>query len=175
MNTLGDRIKYCRTQAGLSQQELAKMVDVDSKATVSGWEINRRTPEIATISKLAKIFNISLEWLIDGEGPSPKKSNECNEESKKPSFWQEVKQNMAENSAIREKKLIEREGKIREIGEMFGFTEEEVEILRLLRRSPNMAPIIHKVLEGQILIQDAIREFENINPKINKDPLPDPQ
>lgn len=64
--TIGARIKYERERLGLNQVELGKMIDV-SKQCVSGWETGRRTPDIIILSKLAKLFGISIVSLFDGK------------------------------------------------------------------------------------------------------------
>lgn len=62
MDTKGDRIKQLRKENGLNQAELGKLVGA-AKTTVSGWERNERIPEPETLSKLADVFNVSMDYL----------------------------------------------------------------------------------------------------------------
>lgn len=65
VKTLGERIKYLRTNKGLTQTELGDKFGV-TKTAVSNWEKNFREPNIETIDKLSKIFNVSVGYLING-------------------------------------------------------------------------------------------------------------
>jgi phage repressor protein C with HTH and peptisase S24 domain len=74
MKTLGQRIKYIRTKAGLDQKEFADLLDVKTSAAVSNWEKDKREPDIYTLQKVAKFGGTTVEWLILGE-----KENKPNE------------------------------------------------------------------------------------------------
>ncbi len=58
--TLGDKIYQLRTQAGLSQEELAEKTGV-SRQSVSKWETDASIPELDKLIQLAKIFEITLD------------------------------------------------------------------------------------------------------------------
>ena len=66
MLNIGDRIIQLRKQQNLSQEELAKKVEV-SRTIIGNYERNANTPSIEVIIKLAKVFNVSVDYLI-GEG-----------------------------------------------------------------------------------------------------------
>lgn len=59
-----DKIKTLRKSLGYSQEELAKIINVHQTA-VSQWEQGRTTPDIETIKKLASLFNVSVDYLLD--------------------------------------------------------------------------------------------------------------
>lgn len=64
---LADRLRRARKEAGLTQQEAAQLGGV----SVQSWrdyEADRAEPKICTIMFLYQ-KNISLSWLIAGEGP----------------------------------------------------------------------------------------------------------
>ena len=54
---LGERIRELRLKAGLSQEELGKLLGV-KKAAVSMWERGQNRPPIDKIFKMAKIFGV---------------------------------------------------------------------------------------------------------------------
>lgn len=60
---LGKQIKKYRTEANLSQEELADKVFV-SRQTVSNWENDKNYPDIKSLVLLSEIFHISLDNLI---------------------------------------------------------------------------------------------------------------
>ncbi|MFM2481942.1 S24 family peptidase [Celerinatantimonas sp. YJH-8] len=66
MKTLYDRLKHCRSNAKLTQQQLAKAVGV-SHVTISQWERGDTTPKGSNLYKLAKVLDCSAEWLLYGQ------------------------------------------------------------------------------------------------------------
>lgn len=64
--TLGEKIYELRTQHNLSQGDLANKLDV-SRQSISKWENGNSTPDLDKLTKLGKIFNISLDELVNNE------------------------------------------------------------------------------------------------------------
>ncbi|MDY0235105.1 MAG: helix-turn-helix transcriptional regulator [Gudongella sp.] len=60
---LGDRIKKERISKDITQLELSKVLEV-STSTVGMYEQNRRSPDNETLTKLAKYFNVSTDYLL---------------------------------------------------------------------------------------------------------------
>lgn len=71
MSTYGERIKELRERKGLSQQELANMLDI-TKAAVSHYERCFRKPSIETLEALCDIFNVSFDYLLGVENVTPR-------------------------------------------------------------------------------------------------------
>lgn len=69
----GDDLKSCRKRAGMTQAELAKKLFV-TQQTVGHWENNDTTPNPETLTKIARIFDISVADLL-GEAPRPLSPN----------------------------------------------------------------------------------------------------
>ena len=63
--TFGERLYELRKQAGLSQEELAEMLDV-SRQFVSKWESDKGYPEMTRLIFLSDYFDISLDYLVRG-------------------------------------------------------------------------------------------------------------
>lgn len=63
--SLSDRIVQCRTEKGLSQNQLARLMDV-SRQAVSKWENGLSVPDAAKIIRLSEILDISWEYLATG-------------------------------------------------------------------------------------------------------------
>lgn len=59
-----DNLKLYRKLKNLSQEDLAKLLNVSHK-TISHWENGYSEPSIAMIQKIKEIFNISYEELLD--------------------------------------------------------------------------------------------------------------
>jgi len=57
------KIKELREAKGFSQEELAKELKV-KQHTISRYESGEREPDITTIRKLCKFFNVSSDYLL---------------------------------------------------------------------------------------------------------------
>ena len=68
--TLGAKIQALRTDAGMSQEELAERVAV-SRQAVSKWELNKTVPDVKYILALSELFQVSTDELLkDGLHPA---------------------------------------------------------------------------------------------------------
>lgn len=65
--TFGDRLAAARDTMGLSQGQLAKRLGV-KKSTIANWEDDRSEPRSNRLQMLAGVLNVSLVWLMTGEG-----------------------------------------------------------------------------------------------------------
>ena len=60
---LGDKIQICRKKKGMSQEDLAYLLNV-SRQAVQKWESGGSTPELDKLVRMSNIFEVSLDWLI---------------------------------------------------------------------------------------------------------------
>ena len=60
----GDRIKSLRLSYNYSQVQLANQLKV-SKQTVSNWENNNILPSIEMLVKIASVFSVSTDYLLE--------------------------------------------------------------------------------------------------------------
>lgn len=63
---LGKKLAFLRKKNGLSQERLAEMLEV-SRQTISKWELGDTAPDIIQSKKISKIFNVSLDELLDND------------------------------------------------------------------------------------------------------------
>ena len=63
---IGERIVIARTNAGLTQAELAKRMDIPYQ-TIGHWERNMSSPKFSSLEKLADALGINIETLICGQ------------------------------------------------------------------------------------------------------------
>lgn len=61
-----DVIKELREKAGYSQSELAKKLDV-SRSAVNAWEMSLSMPTTQYVVELAKLFHVSIDYLLEKE------------------------------------------------------------------------------------------------------------
>ena len=61
---LGNNLFQARKKVGLSQETVAEKLGI-SRQTISKWETNETIPDIYQSKKLAKLYNLSLDELIE--------------------------------------------------------------------------------------------------------------
>ncbi len=58
------RLKDTRTAFGLTQEDLAKELNV-KRNTICDWELKKTEPNIEQLKKMSTIFSISLDYLCN--------------------------------------------------------------------------------------------------------------
>lgn len=71
------RLKELRTESGLSQTDFAKKFNV-AQNTVSNWENGNRTIDSETAVKMAKFFNVTVDYLLGRTDDKNQKPGETN-------------------------------------------------------------------------------------------------
>ena len=93
---IGDRLKTLREERGMRQIDLANAIGV-ALTTISGYELNTRTPRIEVLTKIAEFFGVTPNCLLgedddlsqleedfpDGIRVLRRANNEMTEEQKK--------------------------------------------------------------------------------------------
>jgi transcriptional regulator with XRE-family HTH domain len=64
VKTFGDRLKELREEKGLTQGALGEMLNVKD-TSISNWENGRRFPDKETLVKMANIFNVTTDYLLN--------------------------------------------------------------------------------------------------------------
>lgn len=83
--TLSETIKTERIKNGLSQARLGEILNVTQQA-VGRWEKAQAEPDTDNLMKLAKLFNISIDYLVGYEEPTPEERTAGAAETKKISI-----------------------------------------------------------------------------------------
>ena len=65
---IGENIASFRKKKGLTQDELAKIVNVSNQA-VSKWEAGKCCPDIELLPELSHLFGVTIDELLVGERP----------------------------------------------------------------------------------------------------------
>lgn len=63
---IGDRVRTIRMRRGLTQQELAAMMDMH-QPSISALECGRLGMSVPTIIKLARILQVTTDAILTGE------------------------------------------------------------------------------------------------------------
>lgn len=62
----GEYLKNLRKENKFSQEQLAEKLNI-SRQSISKWEQGTSTPDIENFAKLAQLYNVSVDSLINGE------------------------------------------------------------------------------------------------------------
>lgn len=68
---LPDRLKRLRIEAGLSQKEIANLLQV-SPSIISSYETGERTPSLENLLMLSNVFKCSTDYLLGKDSSLPK-------------------------------------------------------------------------------------------------------
>ena len=63
---LGEKLLELRKQTGLSQEQLGEQIDV-TRQTISNWELGETSPNPEQLKLLSKVFDVSIDELLDNE------------------------------------------------------------------------------------------------------------
>lgn len=58
-----NRIKQLRTEKGMKQTELAKILKI-GQATMSNWETGRSEPDYDALIEMSEIFGTSIDYIL---------------------------------------------------------------------------------------------------------------
>ena len=79
--TIGERIAALRRAAGLSQEQMAEMLEV-SRQAVSKWETGQTLPEADRIPRICALFSVSADELLGMQAPKPVQETKAEEKNK---------------------------------------------------------------------------------------------
>ena len=86
---IGKNLLNARKKSGLTQEEVAEKLGV-SRQTISNWELDETLPDIFQSKKLSKLYNLSLDELIEFDSDLKEIENtiiDYNEEKMKKINW----------------------------------------------------------------------------------------
>jgi transcriptional regulator with XRE-family HTH domain len=63
------RLTHARKQAGLSQAQAGKLLDLGA-STISHYESGARELSVAMLLRLAKLYEVDVSWLMTGVNPN---------------------------------------------------------------------------------------------------------
>jgi transcriptional regulator with XRE-family HTH domain len=63
-------LRYARLRMGLTQHELARLINVAGGERISRWELGSSAPRPEILHRLALALNVAVADLLDTEGPA---------------------------------------------------------------------------------------------------------
>ena len=68
---LARKLRQVRTNAGLSQTEIARKVGVKNRSSIAGYETGEREPPLPVLLKYARFAGVVVDVLIDDKMKLP--------------------------------------------------------------------------------------------------------
>jgi transcriptional regulator with XRE-family HTH domain len=68
--TFGDRVVGARENSNMTQGQLSRRLGI-KLATLQAWEEDRSEPRANKLQMLSGMLNVSLPWLLSGQGIGP--------------------------------------------------------------------------------------------------------
>ena len=68
--TLGEKLKDIRKRFGLSQEQLADIMNV-SRQAITKWETDKGMPDVSNLQELVKVFGVSVDYFLNSENQTP--------------------------------------------------------------------------------------------------------
>ena len=81
MATIQERIKELRLENGYTQEELAKLLGLNSKSNIANYESGANSPSDKIKFKMCKIFNCTADKLLNPTQPLPAQRPEQGDEN----------------------------------------------------------------------------------------------
>lgn len=75
---IGQFLRECRKEKGITQEQLAEMLGVTNRS-VSRWENGSNLPDLDILIEMADYYDVELRELLDGERKSEKMNKEVEE------------------------------------------------------------------------------------------------
>jgi transcriptional regulator with XRE-family HTH domain len=85
-NHLGKNIRQLRKQKGLTQVELAKILDC-SQPIITTYENGQKKPSVSTLARLAEALGVSIDHVVGASIPI-----KAGEKIKNPKLWKKFAQ-----------------------------------------------------------------------------------
>ena len=61
--TIGEQIQKLRIRKGLTQEQLAEMLEV-SRQSISKWELGQAIPDVDKIIRMSELFDVSTDSIL---------------------------------------------------------------------------------------------------------------
>lgn len=68
--TLGQKLKEIRRKFGLSQEQLAEIMNV-SRQSITKWENDFGLPDVSNLQELSKVFGLTIDYLLNDQNQLP--------------------------------------------------------------------------------------------------------
>lgn len=169
--TLGQKLKEIRKKFGLSQEQLAEIINV-SRQAITKWETNAGLPDTENLKELSRIFEISINYLLDNNNELPllvmkKKLDKDNYKNKISSYEEVLKEYYPAPWKIY---ILTREKKMSKLEGIFDFIigAGTIDVADALNDMSPYYLAIKDNIKLLVNIKDWVLEVKEFNPDINE-------
>ena len=169
--TLGQKLKEIRKKFGLSQEQLAEIINV-SRQAITKWETDAGLPDTENLKELSHIFEISIDYLLDNNNELPllvmkKKLDKDNYKNKISSYEEVLKEYYPAPWKIY---ILTREKKMSKLEGIFDFIigAGTIDVADALNDMSPYYLAIKDNIKLLVNIKDWVLEVKELNPDINE-------
>lgn len=169
--TLGQKLKEIRKKFGLSQEQLAEIINV-SRQAITKWETDAGLPDTENLKELSRIFGISIDYLLDNNNELPllvmkKKLDKDNYKNKISSYEEVLKEYYPAPWKIY---ILTREKKMSKLEGIFDFIigAGTIDVADALNDMSPYYLAIKDNIKLLVNIKDWVLEVKELNPDINE-------
>lgn len=91
--TLGQKLRKIRSKFGLSQEQLAEVINV-SRQAITKWENDGGLPDVSNLQEISEVFGVTVDYLLNDDSNLPalsmKKKLDRNKYKNKVIMYSEV-------------------------------------------------------------------------------------
>lgn len=125
------RLKELRLGKGITQAQFANIFNI-SAGTIAMWETEKRTPDLETVRRIAKFFDVTVDYLVGDENESVKADKNVS-----PRLSKEDAMFSTKLKELREKNKLNQS----ELASIFNVTQGTVGNWETERRTPDLETI----------------------------------
>lgn len=169
--TLGQKLKEIRKKFGLSQEQLAEIINV-SRQAITKWETDAGLLDTENLKELSRIFEISINYLLDNNNELPllvmkKKLDKDNYKNKISSYEEVLKEYYPAPWKIY---ILTREKKMSKLEGIFDFIigAGTIDVADALNDMSPYYLAIKDNIKLLVNIKDWVLEVKELNPDINE-------
>lgn len=169
--TLGQKLKEIRKKFGLSQEQLAEIINV-SRQAITKWETDAGLPDTENLKELSRIFEISINYLLDNNNELPllvmkKKLDKDNYKNKISSYEEVLKEYYPAPWKIY---ILTPEKKMSKLEGIFDFIigAGTIDVADALNDMSPYYLAIKDNIKLLVNIKDWVLEVKELNPDINE-------
>ncbi|WP_099221403.1 helix-turn-helix domain-containing protein [Listeria costaricensis] len=67
MTKINERLETLRNSRGWTKAETARRLELKAPSTYGNWEYGIREPDLVMLQKLAELFEVSVDFLLNGD------------------------------------------------------------------------------------------------------------
>lgn len=68
--TLGQKLRKIRSKFGLSQEQLAEVINV-SRQAITKWENDGGLPDVSNLQEISEVFGVTVDYLLNDDSNLP--------------------------------------------------------------------------------------------------------